>query len=120
MDGSPLLQEIGAERRRHDRYDVQLPVTIRYQGRLIPATALNLSCGGMQLDAQSLLLDRDGKVELIFDLSTLERDVAMRAEVSWCEVLDSKSRVGVRFTNLFTVGHEAVTRYIGRNHKKSA
>lgn len=107
--------EAEANRRRHDRVDVQLPVTLRYQGRLIPATALNLSCGGMQLDANSLLLDREGKVELIFDLSALERDVAMRAEVAWCETIDSKSRVGVCFTNLFTIGHEAVTRYLGRH-----
>lgn len=103
-----------ADRRRHDRLPVQLPITLRYKGRLIPATALNLSCGGMMIDADSPVVDSQGKLEVIFDLSELERDVTLRGEVAWCESIDRVTRVGVRFTNLFTLGHDAVARYLRR------
>ena len=103
------------ERRRHERLNVELPVTIRYNGRLIPATALNLSCGGVQLDAKNVDLEKDGKVELVVDLSAHDTDVSLRGEVAWAEVIDQKTRLGIKFTNLFAVGHEAVQRYL-RKH----
>ncbi len=104
----------GEERRRHGRLEVSLPVTMRYQGRLVPATAMNLSCGGALLDAASAVVCGDRPVELIFDLSAVERDVAIRGQVVRSESVTSKSRVGVRFINLFTSGHETIGRYIAR------
>lgn len=106
------------DRRRHQRVDVQLPVTIRFRGRLIPATAMNLSCGGVQLDTGKAILQGTEKVELVLDLSELERDIPIQGEIAWCEVLDRKSCVGIRFTNLFTLGHEAIDRYMRRKDKQ--
>ncbi|GEM_PF-1261833 len=103
-----------AERRRYGRLDVTLPVTIRYRGRLIPATALNLSCGGMMLDSESAF-EESGRVEVILDLSSIERDVTLRGEVVRSESAHAGARVGIRFTNLFTIGHDAVSRYLRRN-----
>lgn len=95
---------------------VDLPLTLRYRGRLIPATALNLSCGGMLLDTEALEVDPTAPVELIFDLSTVDRDIAVRGAVVRCETLDRTTRVGIQFTNLFTVGHDAITRYLRRRN----
>ncbi|MBI4239240.1 MAG: PilZ domain-containing protein [Deltaproteobacteria bacterium] len=114
MVDQPSEQE-AAERRRHERVDIELPVTIRYKGRLIPATALNLSCGGMMLDADSPAVQEGGRVEVVVDLSALERDVSLRGEIVRREFSGSKTRIGIRFTNLFTMGHDAVVRYLRRH-----
>lgn len=107
-----------AERRTHERLPVALPVTLRYEGRLIPATALNVSCGGMLLDASLVGFVHGSPVEVIVDLSAVERDVSLRGTIARAEILDHVTRVGIRFTNLFAVGHDALTRYLGRKKRR--
>lgn len=103
------------ERRHYDRVPLELPVTIRYRGRLIPATAHNLSCGGMLLDARGASFVEHDSLELIFDLSSLERDVTLRGEIRRIAADGPKSHIGVQFINLFSLGHEAVTRFLKRH-----
>jgi len=104
------------EKRRFKRLDVSLPVTLRCQGRFIPATALNISCGGIFLDLESSDIARftNDKVEVVVDLSEKERDVALRGEVTRIETSEG-SKLGVKFTNLYTVGHQTLERYINKN-----
>lgn len=103
-----------SERRHYERVPVQLPVTVRYRGRLIPATARNVSCGGMMLDTSGATFAEQDALELIFDLSALDRDITLRGEVVCSELSDTGRRVGVQFMNLFSIGHEAVTRFLKR------
>jgi len=101
------------ERRRFKRLDVNLPVTLRHQGRLIPATALNISCGGICVatDVDELDVSDSGNVEVVIDLAAAELDVSVRGEVVHSTAKE-KGRLGIRFTNLYSVGHKAIEKYI--------
>ncbi len=105
------------ERRTSMRVPVQLPVTLRYRGRLIPATACNLSCGGMMLDTPDAAFMEEDHLELIFDLSTIERDVTLRGAIIRNEAAGRNHRIGIQFTNVCSIGHEAVTRFLKRQGK---
>ena len=104
------------ERRRFKRLNVKLPVTLRYQGRLIPATALNISCGGICLFVKEskVTSSHNKKVEVVMDLSQKERDVSIRGEVIRMET-GNQSKISIKFTNLYTVGHQTLENYINRN-----
>ena len=107
------------EKRRYQRLPVKLPVTLRYMGRLIPATMLNLSCGGACIKTDGLDLGVESNVEIIFDLNPDSHDVSMRGKIvhsgkSPEEDLDSNT-TGIRFSNLFSDGHKAVQEYLRKN-----
>ena len=105
-----------SDKRRFKRLSTKLPVTLRCDGRLIPATTLNISCGGVCLfiDEDELTWLDNSKVELIIDLSQNERDISLRGEVTRVETAN-KSMLGVKFTNLYTVGHQTLERFINRS-----
>jgi c-di-GMP-binding flagellar brake protein YcgR len=107
-----------AERRTQPRLDVDLPVTLRYDGRLIPATALNVSSGGMCLSVPEREFRDDGEMEIILDLSSVERDITVRGKVVRYEDNVSK-RIGLQFTNLYTVGHRSIENFLKTHFKKS-
>ncbi len=106
------------EKRRYQRLAVTLPVTLRYQGRLIPATMLNLSCGGACIRTDAVDLDAESSVELIFDINDQHSDVSMRGNVVH-RAKDEKRTdgciAGVRFSNLFSDGHKTVQEYLRKN-----
>ncbi len=100
------------ERRRHQRAEVTFPVLLRHAGRIIPATALNISCGGMFIKADQRDIVADKPVEVIFDLSQDERDVSMRGKITRLEEADDKTGLGMQFTNLFSLSHKAIERFL--------
>ena len=106
------------ETRRYQRLPVKLPVTIRCQGRLIPATMLNLSCGGACVRADGIDLSSDLPVELVFDFESGQRDVSMRGRIVHTQQ-DSDgmpaAHAGIRFSNLFSVGHKAIQDFLRKN-----
>lgn len=104
------------EKRRFKRLDVELPVTLRFAGRLIPATALNVSCGGvcLNVEADELDLGNKKKVEVVIDLSKDEIDVSLRGEIIRVDT-GEKPKLGIKFTNLYTVGHQTLERFINKN-----
>lgn len=104
------------DKRRFKRLDVELPVTLRLGGRLIPATTLNISSGGvcLGLDEQDLKLAEQGKVEVIIDLSQEQTDVSLRGEITRVETGEGK-KIGIKFTNLYTVGHQTLEQFINKN-----
>jgi hypothetical protein len=99
------------EKRRYQRLAVKLPVTLRYRGRLIPATMLNLSCGGACIQTSEANLDFETPVEIVFDLDEKQRDISMRGNI----VHQGEEKAGVRFSNLFSDGHKAVQEYLRKN-----
>lgn len=107
--------EGGVDRRQFPRLDVDLPVILRHNGRLIPATALNISCGGMFLSTENPNITESGNVEVIFDLATGERDVSMRGTIVRVETGRKTQKLAVKFTNLYTVGHQILERFIKKH-----
>ena len=106
------------ERRRHKRLDVTLPIILRYQGRLIPATMLNLSCGGARIRAEQADLSTDTPVEIIFDLDNQVYDVSMRGSIVHATTDPTAQTgciAGVRFAALVSEGHKAVEEYLRKN-----
>lgn len=99
------------DKRKYPRLDVNLPVTLRYKGSLIPATVLNISCGGICLSTDSSEVEEDGSAEVILDLSASERDISVRGEVVRTTEGRQK-KIGIQFTNLFSVGHQAIEKFI--------
>jgi len=102
------------ERILHKRLNVDLPVTLRYMGDLIPATALNISCGGICLATENSKMIDDNNVEVIIDLSATELDVSVRGKI--VRVSEGRQKkVGIQFTNLYSIGHQAIEKFIQRH-----
>lgn len=103
------------ERRRHKRLLIELPVTLRYKGSLIPATALNVSCGGMCLSTDNPEVNDAKNVEVIIDLSAAELDISVRGQI--VRVTEgNNTNLGIQFTNLYSLGHQAIERFINRRN----
>ncbi len=103
------------ERRRYKRLLVDLPVTLRYKGSLIPATALNVSCGGMCLSTDNPEVNDANNVEVIIDLSAAELDISVRGQI--VRVTEGGDKMlGVQFTNLYSLGHQAIEKFINRRN----
>lgn len=104
------------EKRRYERLTIDLPVILRHAGRLIPATAVNVSCGGMFIQTMHNDLLRDHTVEVIFDLGQDQRDLSMRGQITRVEEGGPEgSSIGVQFTNLFSLSHKAIEQYLHKN-----
>ena len=106
------------EKRRHKRLDLALPVILRYGGRLIPATMLNLSCGGARIRAEQTDFSTDTPVELIFDLDNQTYDISMRGNVvhSTEDPTAQAGRIaGIQFAGVISDSHKAVDDYLKKN-----
>ena len=102
------------EKRRHQRIPMDLPVTVRYKGKLIPATALNVSCGGMYLETEAEGLSENSVVEVTFDLNGDTRDVSLCGVISRVEHVSSPL-FGVQFASPFSPGHKILREYLRKN-----
>ncbi len=102
------------EKRRHPRVTVELPVTIRHKGKLIPATAVNVSCGGMFLETEGTDLTENSPVEITFDLNEEARDISLCGVISRVES-EEKPRIGVQFGSVFSAGHKALREFLRRH-----
>lgn len=104
------------ERRESPRFPINLPVTLRHNGKLIPATTENVSCGGMSLSTSVSQLTIGGKVEVVVDLTELERDVTLRGTVVRLDPKDN-SKMGIQFVNLLSGGHSALQGFLKKLQK---
>ncbi|MFH1829866.1 MAG: PilZ domain-containing protein [Pseudomonadota bacterium] len=103
------------EKRRYGRLSVNMPVILRHRGKFIPATMLNISCGGMYLCVEQSSISNDASVEVIFDLNEKERDVSMRGQITHIEDSNDHTRVGIQFTNIFSLSHKTVQQYVNKH-----
>lgn len=99
------------ERRESPRVPVQLPVTLRHNGCLLPAQTVNISCGGMCLAASSAEIVIKGPIEIILDLTATERDITLRGEVLRVNGQDS-SELAIQFVNRLAEGHSALQKFL--------
>lgn len=104
------------EKRRHERINVKLPVILRYDGRLIPATMLNISCGGVFIRAEDSSILSNSNVEITFDIDDQNKDISMRGNVTRVDSKEETSDFGVEFVNLFSQSFKALQEYLGKNH----
>jgi len=102
------------EKRRHQRISVEIPVTIRCKGRFIPATALNVSCGGMYLEADGEDISENATVEITFDLNPDNRDVSLCGVIARVESAPAP-RLGVKFANHFSSGHKVLREFLRKS-----
>jgi hypothetical protein len=106
------------EKRKHKRLDVTLPVILRYGGRLIPATMLNLSCGGTRIRAEQTGFSENAPVELIFDLDNQTYDLSMRGNISH-SAKDPTSQTscfaGIQFASTVSDSHKALEEYLTKH-----
>ena len=91
-----------------------LPVTLRHQGKLIPAVALNVSCGGMYVETETRELGLNSTVEVTFDLDSENRDVSLCGVISRVEDAP-KPRIGIQFGSFFSAGHKTLREFL-RKH----
>ena len=99
------------ERRRYPRLEAKLPVTLRHQGRFIPATLLNISCGGVRIIADDSIFSLTTPVEMIFDLDESHRDVSLRGRITRA-TSGPMGDLGIQFSNLFSESHRAVEDFL--------
>lgn len=104
------------ERRESPRFPIRLPVTLRHNGKLIPATTENVSCGGMSLSTVVSQVTIGGNVEVVVDLTELERDVTLRGTVVRLDPQDNK-KMGIQFVNLLSGGHNSLQRFLKKLQK---
>lgn len=99
------------ERRVHSRMEMDLPVTLRTRGKLIPAACLDISQGGICLLADFNEEISEGVVEIIIDLSPKFRDVSLRGRVLRSQK-GIGQRVAVQFTSLSSKGSQALDSFL--------
>lgn len=97
------------EKRRHKRLAIDVPVTIRSQGKLIPATAVNVSCGGMYLKTETKDIAENSSIEVTFDLDSENKDISLSGTVAR---VDSILGFGVQFGNYFSASHKALREFL--------
>jgi len=106
------------EKRKHKRLDLALPVILRYGGRLIPATMLNLSCGGTRIRAEQADFSANAPVELIFDLDNQVYDLSMRGNIVHSTedpTTQPGCYAGVQFASTISDSHQAIEEYLRKN-----
>ena len=99
------------ERRRHPRFDVEIPTIARNGGRLFPATMFNLSVGGAYIKINQGLIDNTSPIEIIFDLNDKNKDLSLMCGIRRVE----NEGIGVQFLNPFSEQHKLVRRYLAKN-----
>lgn len=102
------------DKRHNPRLKVNLPVVLRHRGRFIPATMLNLSCGGMYLKTDDEDISDDSPVEVIFDLDNERRDLSVSGQIKHLEHADDFASMGIQFSNIFSSSQKVIQDYLKR------
>ncbi len=84
-------------RRDYSRLDYETDVVIRHRGRELEGISLNISQGGMFVEAEPLPLGE--KVTAIFELPDLDAPIEAEAIVRW-NSRDIRPGIGLQFTGL--------------------
>ncbi|MBI4125792.1 MAG: PilZ domain-containing protein [Deltaproteobacteria bacterium] len=101
------------ERRENARYEMELPVTLRTRGKLIPGACLDISAGGLCLLTDFTEEIEEGLVEVVVDLSPRYRDVALRGRVLRFQK-GVGQRVAVQFTSPDSKGMQTLKNFLSQ------
>ncbi|MFH1874331.1 MAG: PilZ domain-containing protein [Pseudomonadota bacterium] len=102
------------EKRRHKRLDLQIPVTVRCNGKLLPATATNVSVGGMCIKTEAFDdVKKDDLVEVYFDLDEKRRDLSLRGAIARVNG-SADHNIGVQFGNFHSESHKILRQFLHR------
>lgn len=99
------------ERRKHKRVEMEMPVTLRTQGRLLPASTVNVSLGGVCLLTDYNEKISEGLTEVLFDLPKKLKDVSLTGKILRFEK-GIGQKVAVQFTRPFSKGHQTLTKFL--------
>lgn len=89
---------VPVERRRNPRVVVDVPVTLRYKGRFIPAVTKDISVSGLSVLTNDPAISNEGAVEVVADLSYQLKDVALTGTI--VRVTSGREKtIAIRFTN---------------------
>lgn len=101
------------ERREHPRFEMELPITLRTRGKLIPAACLDISQGGVCLLTDYNEEISEGLVELVIDLSPTYRDVSLRGRVLRFQKTIGQ-KVAIQFTTPDSKGQQTLKNFLER------
>lgn len=99
------------ERRQHPRYEMDLPLTLRTRGRLIPAACIDISPGGICLLTDYNEEIEEGVVEVVIDLTPRYRDVSLRGRVLRSQRAIGQ-KVAIQFTSPESKGLQTLTSFL--------
>ncbi|OGQ05709.1 MAG: hypothetical protein A2W61_00135 [Deltaproteobacteria bacterium RIFCSPLOWO2_01_44_7] len=99
------------EKRVYPRYEMELPATLRSQGKLIPAATLNVSKGGICLLADFNAEIIEGPCEVVVDLSEKFRDVALSGQILRFHKAIGQ-RVAVQFNKSESKGFKSLEKFL--------
>lgn len=101
----------GVERRESLRHEVELPVTLRTRGKLIPAACLDISKGGILLLTDYNEEISEGVVEIVVDLSPKYKDISLRGRILRFQKSIGQ-KVAVQFTSTHSKGQQALENFL--------
>jgi Tfp pilus assembly protein PilZ len=98
-------------RRINQRHDVEIPVTIDFNGNLKDSTITNISVGGLYIDGPHKYLNKE-IINLTFNLPTLKKPFSVDTVVRWIEREDGDViGIGVQFVGIKAIEVWALTKY---------
>lgn len=89
---------------------MELPVTLRTEGRFVPAATINISQGGMCLLTDYNEPIKVGEAEVVLDLSSKHRDISVRGKILRFEK-GIGQRVAIEFA-LNSTGQQALSHFL--------
>ena len=106
-------ERVMIERREHPRYEMELPVTLRTRGKLIPAACIDISQGGVCLLTDFTEEIEEGLVEVVIDLTPRYRDISLRGRILRFNK-GVGQRVAVQFTSPDSKGLQTLKSFLSR------
>lgn len=99
------------ERRVAPRLEMDLPVTLRTKGKLIPAACLDISQGGICILTDYSEEIGEGVVEVIIDLTPNYRDISLRGRVLRAQRAIGQ-KVAIQFTSPSSKGQQTLEKFL--------
>ncbi len=113
MEGKGMNQQEygGIERRENTRLEMELPVTLRTRGKLIPAACLDISKGGILILTDYNEEIGEGVVEVMIDLSPKYRDVSLRGRILRFQKAIGQ-KVAIQFSSTDSKGQQTLENFL--------
>ncbi|HYQ40371.1 MAG TPA: TIGR02266 family protein [Polyangiaceae bacterium] len=112
-------EDVGADcvRREHERFVVELQVSVHSEHNLYAGLAENISAGGLFI-ATHQLQPVGSRIEVNLRMPESEEDFHIVGEVRWVRLYnehsDTSPGLGVRFTELPAGAAAAISRFLGQ------